>query len=390
MLSALAVRRWCLLHKWSSLICTLFLLMLCLTGLPLIFHHEIDDAFSTMEKPADLPKGTPWTSLDRVVESAKAHRPGEAIHLVYSDPKEPEELYVGVGRTPEAPLEDDTGIIIDSRTAKVLGTRKFGEGGIMDIVFKLHVDMFAGLPGKLFLGVMAGLFLLALVSGVVIYGPFLRDRSFGAVRRERGPRLRWLDLHNLLGIATVTWALVVGATGMLNTWADLLLKIWQFKEVTAMTAAYQGLPPATPHASLQKAVDTARAAEPSMGFAFAAYPGTALSSPHHYTVFMRGNKPFTSRLLKPVLIDAQTGAFTDKRDMPWYITGLLVSQPLHFGDYGGLQLKILWAVLDVITIIVLGSGVYLWRKRRNAPLEIDLREPAVEPVREEELTPVGP
>ncbi len=36
------VRRWSVVHTWSSLICTLFLLMLAITGLPLIFHHEID------------------------------------------------------------------------------------------------------------------------------------------------------------------------------------------------------------------------------------------------------------------------------------------------------------------------------------------------------------
>jgi uncharacterized iron-regulated membrane protein len=42
---------------------------------------------------------------------------------------------------------------------------------------------------------------------------------------------------------------------------------------------------------------------------------------------------------------------------------LLLSQPLHFGDYGGLPLKILWALLDILTIVILGSGVYLWLKR---------------------------
>ncbi|WP_078672886.1 PepSY domain-containing protein [Chitinophaga eiseniae] len=35
-------KRWFNWHKWSSLICTLFLLMLCVTGLPLIFHEELD------------------------------------------------------------------------------------------------------------------------------------------------------------------------------------------------------------------------------------------------------------------------------------------------------------------------------------------------------------
>ena len=43
-----------------------------------------------------------------------------------------------------------------------------------------------------------------------------------------------------------------------------------------------------------------------------------------------------------------------------------MSQPLHFGDYGGMPMKILWAVLDVLTIIVLVSGLYLWIVRRKA------------------------
>jgi uncharacterized iron-regulated membrane protein len=42
---------------------------------------------------------------------------------------------------------------------------------------------------------------------------------------------------------------------------------------------------------------------------------------------------------------------------------LFVSQPLHFGDYGGLPLKIVWALLDILSIVILGSGVYLWVKK---------------------------
>jgi len=79
---------------------------------------------------------------------------------------------------------------------------------------------------------------------------------------------------------------------------------------------------------------------------------------------MRGSTPLTSRLMQPVLINATTGAFADTRVMPWYVQTLLLSQPLHFGDYGGMPLKIVWAVLDILTIVVLWSGLYLWFARR--------------------------
>ena len=112
-------------------------------------------------------------------------------------------------------------------------------------------------------------------------------------------------------------------------------------------------------------------AEPDMKPSFVAFPGTIFSSKSHYAVFMRGDTPLTSRLLKPALIDAQTGAMTDSRDMPWYVSTLLLSQPLHFGDYGGMPLKILWAILDVITIVLLVTGLYLWLRRRKSGVSIE-------------------
>ena len=94
---------------------------------------------------------------------------------------------------------------------------------------------------------------------------------------------------------------------------------------------------------------------------------------------MRGAEPLTSRLLQPILVDAHSGQITAAPQLPWYLTALLVSQPLHFGDYGGLPLKIIWAVLDLITIVVLGSGLYLWWARRHVSAPVPSRDHAHHP-----------
>jgi len=65
---------------------------------------------------------------------------------------------------------------------------------------------------------------------------------------------------------------------------------------------------------------------------------------------MRGDGILTTRILRPVLVDASTGALTDSRHLPWYLKVLLGSQPLHFG---GMPLKIFWAAFDVLTVVVL-------------------------------------
>ncbi len=99
---------------------------------------------------------------------------------------------------------------------------------------------------------------------------------------------------------------------------------------------------------------------------FIAFPGTRFSSEHHYAVFMKGASQLTSHLLTPVLIDASNLQVTAVAERPWYMDAMGMSQPLHFGDYGGMPMKILWALLDILTLIVLGSGLYMWWVRRHA------------------------
>lgn len=235
----------------------------------------------------------------------------------------------------------------------------------MTVMLRLHTDLFLGLPGFLFLGLMGLLLLASLVSGVVVYAPFMRKLDFATVRTGRSTRLKWLDLHNLLGILVLTWLLAVGATGVINTLALPILGLWQNGQLADMTAPYRDAPPLQSLGSLHKALESARRAAPDMEPGFVAFPGTQFSSQHHYAVFMRGTTPLTARLLKPALVDARTGELTDIREMPWYVKTLLVSQPLHFGDYGGLPLKIIWAVLDIVAIVILASGLYLWLGRRQ-------------------------
>ena len=54
-MTAKTLRTWYLVHKWTSLISTIFLLMLCLTGLPLIFHEEIEHYFEPHPQPSRSP-----------------------------------------------------------------------------------------------------------------------------------------------------------------------------------------------------------------------------------------------------------------------------------------------------------------------------------------------
>ena len=331
------------------------MLMLCITGLPLIFHHEIDHLLHDEVQAAPVPEGTPLASLDVVVTHSLSQDPEMVPHFLIWDPDDANALMISIGKSLEANPSDNRIVRVGAYTAAYLDAPDV-TGRFTYIMLKLHTDMYAGLPGKLFLGLMGILFCVAIISGIVVYAPSMRKLKFGTYRRDRVRVVRWLDIHNLSGIVLVMWMLVVGFTGVINTWAELVIKIWQFGQLAEMTAQYKDKPlPAHP-SSIDAAVQVAIKAEPNMKPAFVAFPGTIFSSKSHYAVFMKGNTPLTAKLLKPALIDAETGVLTYSRDLPWYVSTLLISQPLHFGDYGGMPLKIIWAILDIITIQSLGSS----------------------------------
>lgn len=365
-----AIKTWYAVHKWTSLICTVFLLMLCITGLPLIFYEEIDHMLEEEIEATAVSAGAPQYSKDYVLQQAMNKIPGKEVKYLFWDQKDhPGQMFVTLADSSEAPIEADHYLTMDERTAKVLETPP-NEMDFMLIMYYLHVEMLAGIPGKLFLGFMGFLFLIAIVSGVMLYGPIMKRFDFGMVRTEKSARLKWLDLHNVLGIVTLAWAFVVGITGVINTLADPALDAWRAGQLAEMVAEYKDKPKMEgKFSSLDAALKKAKEAAPGMEVSFVAYPGTLYSSKHHYAVYMIGTTPLTSRIIKPALIDAKTGEFTDMRDLPWYLNTIFISQPFHFGDYGGLPMKIIWAIFDIATIIVLISGLYLWFARRKAKAE---------------------
>ncbi|ANH83237.1 peptidase [Niabella ginsenosidivorans] len=356
-------KKWFGWHKWTSLICTLFLLIWCLTGLPLIFHHEIDEWLEP-EQHSSITSGTPQ-SLDALLQKAQKDNPDRIPRYVFWDEEAPEKLMFDFAPSMDAEYTKSKYVAFNIYTGESMPS--VNPNSIMTKILRIHADLFLGIGGKLFLGLIGLVFIIAIISGVVLYGRIMKKFDFGMVRKYRSKRLRWLDTHNLIGIITLCWASVVGFTGIINCLSDVMLALWQQGQLKEMTAPYAHQKPVEGKlASLDSAVAVAQRAAPDMETRIIAYPGSIFSSKHHYAVFMKGKTPLTSRLLKPALIDAKTGKLTDIREMPWYVNTLFISEPLHFGDYGGMPLKVIWGLFDIATIVVLVTGLYLWINRRKA------------------------
>ncbi|MDR6623836.1 PepSY-associated TM helix domain-containing protein [Caulobacter segnis] len=364
------MRFWIWAHKWSSLICTAFLLVLCVTGLPLIFRGEIDHALGYGAGGQATARPAPLAAIEAAAQVA---RPLGKIHFLVWEPDKPGVITLSIAPPGAKSFFENENVLVDAATASPPsgGDRASPTQWLID----LHGTLLLGPMGPLVLGVPAVLFIVALVSGIVIYGPFARKAGFARVRVGRTKRTAWLDLHNMLGAVIMAWMLVVGATGLINTWGASIIQFWQMSELS--TYAQRGSPPTGKTASIDAIVAAGRARFPDYQPYFVAYPGSLMAGERFHALYLRGPDGLKEHIFQPVLVDSVTARVIGAPRPPWYISALALSQPLHFGDYGGMLLKIMWALLDLATIAVLISGLKLtFSKGGKRPRDIGPEVPA--------------
>lgn len=101
------------------------------------------------------------------------------------------------------------------------------------------------------------------------------------------------------------------------------------------------------------------------------WPDTDYSTQRHHTVFLSGKEGLKERMYQIALVDGETGQVATVKPPPWYLQAIWVSQPFHFGDYGGLPLKPLWTLWTLCVwepSFITANGAWLWwdrRRRRN-------------------------
>ncbi|MCW3604739.1 PepSY-associated TM helix domain-containing protein [Burkholderia cenocepacia] len=359
------IRRWRRIHKWSSLLCSAFLLMLCVTGLPLIFATDIEGAPAGEGTPVGV--ASKGAMLDQMISVARARYPAYApTHISLDDDRS----RVLIGLMPPGDAAGHASRVIvefDARTGALHDRRAHGGGAafasFIAAMRELHTTLYAGMAGRLVLGVAGLAFVLAMLSGIVLYAPFSRWRGSGVPGNDRTRRAAWRDLHILVGVPVFVWALAMGATGVLNAVAEPLFRGWMVAEMR--TLPKHALAPRDAQVSAQRAFAAVRVAEPRRRVDTVFFPDPDFGSPDHYMVVTTGTTRWSRMLFDIALVDAGIGRFDGTLRMPAWLRVVQLSRSLHFGNFGGMPLKIDWALLDGITFATVVSGIALWRQRRR-------------------------
>ncbi|WP_374035500.1 PepSY-associated TM helix domain-containing protein [Bdellovibrio bacteriovorus] len=350
------------IHIYVGIFVAVHLFVLILTGTVLILKDEIEgNAGHGEEHHAEVVPAMD-VHLEKILQKYSGDRP-QSFNIEEADH---DVAQLRMGHNGAKLFRESHRVYFNVHTGEEVSAPKKTDG-VMDFILRLHREFLLGSNGKLYVGLIGVLYAFTLISGFFIYGNFARKTNFGEVRRG-STRATMGDLHRFIGMTAFAWSLMIGVTGSFLGFSSTLIKVFQYSELQKLNVQYPTAPQA-PLASVDKVIASAQKALPESTFDFMVFPDTQFSPPGHFMVLMHGNTPMTERLVDLVIIDGVTGELTEVRELPWYLKVAMLSEPLHFGNYGGLFLKILWVILSVASLVMPVSGIYIWwnRRRKKAP-----------------------
>lgn len=237
---------------------------------------------------------------------------------------------------------------------------------INEIHFSLAIP---GMTGRTFLGFISLLYGLALVTGIVIHLPKL-FKDFWSLRQQQGERRHWLDLHNLIGVISLPFHLIFAWTGAIWGLSALLYGLFnsavfdqQLYGATGQTfmpmssiertgIAQAALPV---HVLLQKMPHAAELTPKSLHF-----KNYGDSAAQVEIVAQQEKQMSQSKL---AVLHATTGDVLrdETGDSESLNHGMMMGlYSLHFGDFGGIAMRLIYAVLGLGGCFLFYSGNQLW------------------------------
>ena len=357
-------------HQWVSLICALFLLLLVLTGLPLLFRGEIH-AWNTLNLPE---RGGPmamteiWQALPEATEAVKAASPAKEILSVTPDPSDGTLSFLVKDPEAQPPRTQmrmgGERIIYDVRagTAFNRADRVYRSEAVREFMHTmhiLHVRMGMDHGGRDLLATMCVLAVISVVSGVYLYLPMMKKLSFGTLRRKTS-RLFWSDWHKLVSIFAGVWTVAMCLSGIFIVLYSAGARDYH-REAQAAAAehfavqmqAADAIPPAEALAQIQTAYPKKDIVSMRLPAAEGLYAFQIAEPTPRATDFALG---------EDVYLPAGGGEPFFVPAAPW-LTMAAFFLNIHIHNHEMLGTKLVWTFLILTTAAMIITGIALWLTR---------------------------
>lgn len=359
-------RLWFLVHSWLAMPIWFFALIVCATGTLAVVSHEIV-WLANPDVRASRPSGDAEPlGFGEVLAQLEAQDPDLAVLSLMRPPEDHFALTVRVSR-PDATTAT---LYVNPYTGQIQGVSPLFD--FRQFTRALHGWWLApwtdGYSWGWYLVCLLGpLMLASLVTGLVVYKRFWRAYFKPRLRIGQGARIFWGDFHRLAGIWSIWFIAIISVTG---SWfliqailSDLDIDYLKARPPVVLPRDAVGPTPdgqAPGMIPLDEAVRVAEAEVPGFEVRYVSLPESAYGP---IAVWGRGWYPLMNQSLSINPYDGRVigSNLLDERPAVAFVTESMY--PLHFGDFGGLWLKMLWFLFGLLLTFMVLSGMLIWSKR---------------------------
>lgn len=346
-------------HLWIGTIIGLFIIAICVSGSVLVFEQNLLN--DTPQLPHSSTRGS--ASWDQLVNSALSANPDSTLADI--DMRSANRRVVPIGLSSHG---QTLVVYVDSITNQIVKQEVLQQKHwFVQFMLALHTDLALGDNGALAIGVFGALLFTMAMIGIVLWWPGVRGWKRALRINFRG---RWVginfDLHRTFGFWCFVLVAMWGITGAYFIFPqpfDHTIKV--FSPMPSMVQLPSDWKPGDPILSAGDLIQRAQNLYPQDELA---YLFMDTSRPHGLVKVFMSPRPSVpmEQLEEVVAIHPATGAILSNTSSARWTKGerlSLVVYSVHFGDFGGLPLQIVWALLGLVPVVLVITGYAMWWNR---------------------------
>lgn len=322
-----------------------------ISGAILAFSDEIEGAYESKWNGVQNPSGI--YSYDASFTAVRQRYPGWEVRL-YGAPDPNEALVYDLRKGSELKK-----VFVHPATGQILHTDHEVQKQLHRQLLTLHYTLFAGTVGKVTVFFIGLLFLTTLLTGIYIYRKALwKVVMFKARINRNSNRSFYSSLHRVVGVWSLLFNVLIVITGLFisgNIALTALKPVGPKKEnksllIGSIDRIKADIQKQYPHFNIHLIRVAA-------GTNTVQLSGNFEGDPFYYgkyysRFYMNGD---SGTLQKKEWLQEQ------KPFKKWQS----IAGPLHFGNYGGLPVKILYAVFGLMPGLLSITGFFIWQKRKR-------------------------
>ncbi len=369
-------------HTWTGILTGMALFIAFYAGALTVFKDPIARWASPQQAAALAPLETAPDLIARTLAARPEVAKGFTIHLQETE-HVPARLAWEV-RDPQADDHDESSVRhyaarLDADGAlQVEDASPSGLAAFIDVLHRVVGLPADSDPNRWFMGVVASLYAIALVSGVIVLLPSL-VKDFFALRVGKNLKRMWLDAHNVVGIISLPFHIVMALSSVVFAFHDGIYDLqdrlmYDGKLASVFQRSGGAAPDAAPRdasAMLPPEALLARARSVSPSFEPIALQYSQVTAPRAI-VRIWGKDPaavLPRALGGFVAMDPYSGKVLNTDYMPGRqdAANLWVSSffALHMASFGGAAVQWLYFALGLAGAWLFYSGNLLWIETRR-------------------------